>query len=359
MPQIEHLEAIERRLWEAADTLRANSNYASNEYSCRDGVGVPPPRLQPLSRGQGRHRGRSARPRRQEAGAHEGRFLPAKRHLLAARGAIRFSRRLARRRRPGQGHRCGHGVHRGRLRRPARRPAQDRVSGPEQRRARPAAPSPQPGRVEACLRRRLRPHLRILPDQVRRPEGARRRRVLHASLPGLADRPRARPHDRHRPRPGLRLRWHVRAERAHRRRARPAPGQTAHLPRSGEERYDHPPRQDEPRRPRPRRRHQAGHHLLRRPARAARPGRLPDGQPAVQRGRDRRRQDHDRPAPALRPAGRQRKGQGRQRQLRLDQLFLRLPERHGPASSCPPRRPAPAGARPRCAASWSRPATWT
>ena len=32
MPQIEHLEAIERRLWEAADTLRANSNYASNEY---------------------------------------------------------------------------------------------------------------------------------------------------------------------------------------------------------------------------------------------------------------------------------------------------------------------------------------
>ena len=32
MLQLEHLEAIERRLWEAADTLRANSNYASNEY---------------------------------------------------------------------------------------------------------------------------------------------------------------------------------------------------------------------------------------------------------------------------------------------------------------------------------------
>ena len=32
MPQLEHIEAIERRLWEAADTLRANSNYASNEY---------------------------------------------------------------------------------------------------------------------------------------------------------------------------------------------------------------------------------------------------------------------------------------------------------------------------------------
>lgn len=29
---MEHLEAIEKRLWSAADTLRANSNYASNEY---------------------------------------------------------------------------------------------------------------------------------------------------------------------------------------------------------------------------------------------------------------------------------------------------------------------------------------
>ena len=32
MPQLENIEAIERRLWNAADTLRANSNYASNEY---------------------------------------------------------------------------------------------------------------------------------------------------------------------------------------------------------------------------------------------------------------------------------------------------------------------------------------
>jgi type I restriction enzyme M protein len=32
MSQLEHLEAIEKRLWTAADTLRANSNYASNEY---------------------------------------------------------------------------------------------------------------------------------------------------------------------------------------------------------------------------------------------------------------------------------------------------------------------------------------
>ncbi len=32
MPQLEPIEAIEKRLWTAADTLRANSNYASNEY---------------------------------------------------------------------------------------------------------------------------------------------------------------------------------------------------------------------------------------------------------------------------------------------------------------------------------------
>ena len=32
MAQLEHIEAIERRLWGAADQLRVNSNYASNEY---------------------------------------------------------------------------------------------------------------------------------------------------------------------------------------------------------------------------------------------------------------------------------------------------------------------------------------
>lgn len=32
MPQLENIEAIEKRLWNAADTLRSSSNYASNEY---------------------------------------------------------------------------------------------------------------------------------------------------------------------------------------------------------------------------------------------------------------------------------------------------------------------------------------
>jgi len=32
MAQLENIEAIEKRLWGSADTLRSNSNYASNEY---------------------------------------------------------------------------------------------------------------------------------------------------------------------------------------------------------------------------------------------------------------------------------------------------------------------------------------
>ncbi len=32
MPQLEHIEAIEKRLWTEAYALRANSNHASNEY---------------------------------------------------------------------------------------------------------------------------------------------------------------------------------------------------------------------------------------------------------------------------------------------------------------------------------------
>jgi type I restriction enzyme M protein len=32
MTQLENIESIEKRLWKGADTLRANSNLASNEY---------------------------------------------------------------------------------------------------------------------------------------------------------------------------------------------------------------------------------------------------------------------------------------------------------------------------------------
>ena len=264
------------------------------------GPRVPAPRLQPLPVGQGRDRGRPADARRQEAGGHPGGLRTEERPLPAARGAVRSPGRAARRQGPrGRDHRR-HGVHRGGLRQPARRPAQERVPGAGQRGARRPAAQAEPGRAEAGLRRRLRPHLRVLPHEVRRPEGARRRRVLHARVAGLAHRPRARSRPRHRARPGLRLRRHVRAERAHRGGARRKPDGEAHLPRRREERHHHPPGEDEPRRPRARRRHPSGHHLLRRPARAARPGRLRDGQSAVQRRRDRRRQGPPGSAPAVR-----------------------------------------------------------
>jgi len=32
MSRLQGIEAIEKRLWNSADTLRTNSNYASNEY---------------------------------------------------------------------------------------------------------------------------------------------------------------------------------------------------------------------------------------------------------------------------------------------------------------------------------------
>ena len=38
MLQLEHIDAIERRHWEPADTLRANSSYASNEYFLRTNI---------------------------------------------------------------------------------------------------------------------------------------------------------------------------------------------------------------------------------------------------------------------------------------------------------------------------------
>ena len=241
MLQLEHIEAIEKRLWEAADTLRANSNYASNEYF------LPVMGLVFLRHAFSRYlavkdesRGRPPYPRRQETRDNEAGLLPQERHLPAPGGSVRSPRRPARRRGPGQGHHRGHGVHRGGLRQPARRPAQVGVPGVGQRRARPAPALAQPRRAEADLGRRLRPHLRVLPHPVRRPEGARRRRVLHPLLPGLADRPRARPRPRHGARPGVRLRRDVRAERAHGGGARPQPRRSAHLPGPGEERHHHP-----------------------------------------------------------------------------------------------------------------------
>jgi len=46
LTQLEHIKAIEKRLWGAADTLRANSNYASNEYFSRQSAIFLPPKAQ-------------------------------------------------------------------------------------------------------------------------------------------------------------------------------------------------------------------------------------------------------------------------------------------------------------------------
>ena len=82
MSQLEHLEVIERRLWSAADTLRANSEYASNEYF------LPVMGLVFLRHAYSRYltareeiRIHPAEPGRQEAGADQGRFLSAERYL--------------------------------------------------------------------------------------------------------------------------------------------------------------------------------------------------------------------------------------------------------------------------------------
>ena len=89
MLQLEHIETLEKRLWSAADTLRANSNYAGNEYF------LPVMGLIFLRHAYSRylavkdeHRGRLAHPRRQEAGAHQGRLFPEERHLPAARSSV-------------------------------------------------------------------------------------------------------------------------------------------------------------------------------------------------------------------------------------------------------------------------------
>ena len=72
MPQLEPIDAIERRLWSAADTLRANSKYASNEYF------LPVMGLVFLRHACSRYlavkdeiEGRPADARRQEAGGHQ------------------------------------------------------------------------------------------------------------------------------------------------------------------------------------------------------------------------------------------------------------------------------------------------
>ena len=110
--QLEHIETIEKCLWGAADTLRANSNYASNEYF------LPVMGLIFLRHAYSRYlRVKTAveatlptRGGRRRALTKED-FSTRSAIFLRPRGAVRPSCRIARRRRPRQGALGCHGVY--------------------------------------------------------------------------------------------------------------------------------------------------------------------------------------------------------------------------------------------------------
>ena len=129
MPQLEHIEAIEKRLWSAADTLRTNSNYASNEYF------LPVMGLLFLRHAYSRYLAAEARI---EPGlpSRGGKTRALSKEDLSQQGAIflrpnaQFDHLVAL---PDSAdrprHHRGHGVHRSGLRESARRAAQGRISG--------------------------------------------------------------------------------------------------------------------------------------------------------------------------------------------------------------------------------------
>ena len=258
------LQELQRKLWEAADQLRANSGLKASEYSSPV-LGLiflryAEKRFAAATRSSGQGLG-SAQDR-------QGRLPRAGRHLPARRGPLRPPARPARGRRPRQGRQRRHGGHRGRQPRPRRRAARDLLVLAERRHGRAAPPARPATRVDRG--RRLRAGLRVLPRQVRHVRGPEGRRVLHPDLDRQADRRDHRALPRQDLRPGLRLGRHVRPVRRLRRAPPQGPRLRALGLRPGEDRGDRPPRQDEPRRPRPLRRHPRGQHLLRGPPRLGR-----------------------------------------------------------------------------------------
>ena len=113
-------------------------------------------------------------------------------------------------------------------------------------------------------------------------------------------------------RPGVRIGRHVRPVRRLHQGAQEQPQHRDFRVRPGTSGRNPAPVPDEPRRPRPVRRHSAGQQLLRRPPRKCRQVRLRDGQSAVQRRQSGQGENQRRPTLPLRDA------QGRQRQLPVD-----------------------------------------
>ena len=201
---------IEKRLWDAADELRANSKLKSSEYS------VPVLGLiflryaDPSSRRpSGNGAEHASGPRRRTIGKIDYQA----RGVLYLPEAARFSRPAdaARGRQHRQGDQRRDEGHRGGERRPEGRAAQDLQPAGQRDAGRPAEelqldPDGHRGR-------RLRQDLRVLPGQVRHDRGPEGRRVLHPHLHRQADRRDHRAVPRPHLRPGLRLGRHVRAER--------------------------------------------------------------------------------------------------------------------------------------------------
>ena len=302
---------LEKRLWSAADELRANSKLKSSEYSV--------PVLGLIFLRFADHKFTVAE-RELAAHGHTGRRAFGKIDYQA-RGVVylpdeaRFSRLIA----LPEGADIGKAINDAMRAIEAenddlpRRPAQD-LQPPGQRHTRQSVAHLQRHPV-GCPRRSLRQDLRVFPRPVRherRPEG---RRILHPHQPRPAHRRGDPPLPRPPARPRERRRRHVRAERRVR-QAPPARPQhrNQHL-RPGEGRRNRAPLPHEPGRPWPGRRHPPGQHLLRRRPQLRRQIRLRHGEPAVQR------RSRGQGAAGRRPALPLRAARSRQRQLLCGSSF--------------------------------------
>ncbi len=193
MAQLEHIEAIEKRLWSAADTLRANSNYAGNEYF------LPVMGLVFLRHAYSRYLGVKDAI---EAGlpTRGGKTRPLTKEDFSQKSAIflqpkaQFDTLVAL---PDSADRAKAIIDamesieadyenlRGVLPKSEYQELDNVVLGQLLRTLNPEELKRVSGDV-------FGPHLRILPDPVCRPEGPRRWRVLHSGVAGLADRQRHR-----------------------------------------------------------------------------------------------------------------------------------------------------------------------
>ncbi len=202
----------------------------------------------------------------QRAAAHRAGALPrAGGHVPAGGGALLGAGAAAGGRQHRPGHQRRHAGGGGRQPGPEGRAAQD-LQPLRERDAGRAAPDHElgaHGHRGGCVRA----DLRVLPGQVRHDRGPEGRRVLHAHGHRQADRGGDRALPRPHLRPGLWLGRHVRAECALRGGAPPQPERGVERLRPGAGGGDGAAGQDEPGGARPGRRHPAGEHVLRGPAR--------------------------------------------------------------------------------------------